>query len=89
MKFFSLSAIIAVASAISVKGLYKEDGSDMPKRQYAMIKNMADDLGVPLVPELLQLKTNEEISGAIVEMALAMGKSEKEISAALGADGKD
>ena len=54
-----------------------------------MIKNMAGDLGVPLTPELMQLRSNEEISSAIVEMALSMGKSEEEVSAALGADGKD
>ena len=50
---------------------------------------MAGDLGVPLTPELMQLRSNEEISSAIVEMALNMGKSEEEVSAALGADGKD
>ena len=61
----------------------------MPRRQFAMIKNMAGDLGVPLTPELMQLRSNEEISAAIVEMALGMGKSEEEVSAALGADGKD
>ena len=68
---------------------FEEDGSDMPRAQYTMVKNMASDLGVPLTPELMQLTSNEEISAKIVEIALGMGKSEEEISAALGADGKD
>ena len=87
MKFFSLAALVAVASGLKVK--FEEDGSDMPRRQFAMIKNMAGDLGVPLTPELMQLRSNEEISAKIVEIALSMGKSEEEVSAALGADGKD
>ena len=89
MKLFALSAIIAVASGLQIKNKFDLDGSDMPRRQFAMIKNMAGDLGVPLTPELMQLRSNEEISAAIVEMALSMGKSEEEVSAALGADGKD
>ena len=54
-----------------------------------MVKNMAFDLGVPLTPELMQLRSNEEISGKIIEIAMGMGKTEEEIGAALGADGKD
>ena len=50
---------------------------------------MASDLGVPLTGELMALSSNEEISNKIVEIALGMGKTEDEIAAALGADGKD
>ena len=49
------------------------------------IKDMAKKLGVPFMPELMQLGNNEEISGKLVEMAVEMGKSESEIAAALGA----
>ena len=68
---------------------FEADGSDMSRAQYTMVKNMASDLGVPLTPELMQLRSNEEISNKIIEMAMEMGKSEEEIGAALGADGKD
>ena len=44
---------------------------------------MAQKLGVPMTPELLQLGSNEAISGALVELALNAGKSEDEISEAL------
>ena len=89
MKLFALVALIAGTGSLQIKNQFDLDGSDMPRRQFAMIKNMAGDLGVPLTPELMQLRSNEEISAAIVEMALSMGKSEEEVSAALGADGKD
>ena len=89
MKLFALVALIAGTGGLQIKNQFDLDGSDMPRRQFAMIKNMAGDLGVPLTPELMQLRSNEEISAAIVEMALSMGKSEEEVSAALGADGKD
>lgn len=39
-----------------------------------------------MTPELMQLGTNEAISNALVEIAVGMGKSETEISNALGAE---
>ena len=45
---------------------------------------MAQKLGIPMTPELMQLGTNEAISNALVEIAVGMGKSEDEIAAALG-----
>jgi hypothetical protein len=39
-----------------------------------------------MTPELMQLGNNEAISNALVEIAVGMGKSETEISQALGAD---
>ena len=44
---------------------------------------MAQKLGIPMTPELMQLGTNEAISNALVEIAVGMGKSEQEISASL------
>ena len=85
MKFFALFALLASVNAIR----FAVDGSDMRPAQFKMVSNMAADLGVELTPELMQLKSNEEISNKIIEMAMEAGKTEEEISAALGADGKD
>lgn len=50
------------------------------------VTGMAQKLGIPMTPELMQLGTNEAISNALVEIAVGMGKTEQEISAALGAE---
>ena len=50
------------------------------------VKEMAQKLGIPMTPELMQLGSNEAISNALVEIAVGMGKSEEEISSALGAE---
>lgn len=50
------------------------------------VTDMAKKLGIPMTPELMQLGNNEAISNALVEIAVGMGKSETEISAALGSD---
>ena len=47
------------------------------------VSGMAQKLGIPMTPELMQLGTNEAISNALVEIAVGMGKTEQEISAAL------
>jgi hypothetical protein len=47
------------------------------------VEGMAKKLGIPMTPELMQLGTNEAISNALVEIAVGMGKTETEISAAL------
>lgn len=50
------------------------------------VTEMANKLGIPMTPELMNLGSNEAISNALVEIAVGMGKSETEISAALGAE---
>ena len=50
------------------------------------VTDMANKLGIPMTPELMQLGSNEAISNALVEIAVGMGKSEEEISKALGAE---
>ena len=50
------------------------------------VTEMAKKLGIPMTPELMQLGNNEAISNALVEIAVGMGKSEAEISNALGAE---
>jgi len=47
---------------------------------------MGRKLGFEVPEEILALGDNEAISGAIVELAVGMGKSETEIAVALGAD---
>ena len=47
------------------------------------VTKMAEKLGIPMTPELMNLGTNEAISNALVEIAVGMGKTEAEISAAL------
>jgi|TARA_B110001450_G_C17234773_1_gene325023 hypothetical protein len=47
---------------------------------------MAKKLDIEFTPELMKLGSNENISNALVEIAVNNGKSEAEISAALGAD---
>ena len=56
------------------------------KPKEGKIKELAAKLGVEFTPELMQLGTNEAISNALVEIAVGMGKSEDEISKALGAE---
>merc|ERR1712167_293581 len=50
------------------------------------VTDMAQKLGIPMTPELMQLGNNEAISNALVEIAVGMGKSETEIANALGAE---
>jgi hypothetical protein len=50
------------------------------------VSAMAQKLGIPMTPELMQLGNNEAISNALVEIAVGMGKNEDEISKALGAE---
>jgi hypothetical protein len=47
------------------------------------VTGMAQKLGIPMTPELMQLGSNEAISNALVEIAVGMGKSEEEIGHAL------
>jgi hypothetical protein len=56
------------------------------KPNFDKIKEMANNLGVEVTPDIMQLGDNEAISNALVEIAVANGKSEDEIASALGAD---
>lgn len=47
------------------------------------VTSMAQKLGIPMTPELMQLGSNEAISNALVEIAVGMGKTEEEIGKAL------
>ena len=44
---------------------------------------MAHKLGIPFTPDLVALGTNAAISNALIEKAVAAGKTEAEIDAAM------
>ena len=48
------------------------------------VQDMAKGLGIEITPDIMQLGSNEAISNALVEIAVANGKSEDEIAKALG-----
>ena len=54
------------------------------KPNFGKIKELGQKLGVEVTPEIMQLGDNNAISNALVEIAVAQGKSEAEITAALG-----
>jgi hypothetical protein len=47
------------------------------------VKEMAAKLGVPMTKDLLGLGSNEAISSALIDKAVAAGKSEEQINAAM------
>ena len=47
-------------------------------------KALADKLDIELTPELLGLGSNEAISNALIEIAMGMGKTEDDITKAMG-----
>ena len=65
------------------QSLKRISGAFAAKPKEDKVAEMAKKLGIPMTPELMQLGSNEAISNALVEIAVGMGKSEEEISAAL------
>lgn len=49
------------------------------------VKEMAHKLGIPFTADLVALGTNAAISNALIEKAVAAGKTEQEIDAAMSA----
>ena len=47
------------------------------------VKEMAHKLGIPFTADLVALGTNAAISNALIEKAVAAGKTEQEIDAAM------
>ena len=58
--------------------------SQISEPQIEQFKALAEKLDIELTPELLSLGSNEEISNALIEIALGMGKTETDISTAMG-----
>lgn len=65
------------------QSLHRLTSAFSAKPNMEKVNNMAQKLGIPMTPELMQLGSNEAISNALVEIAVGMGKSEKEIEMAL------
>ena len=78
MKFFAAALLVLSINAITVKQM--EGESD----QAAQMKAFGEKLNIEIPEEVLALEDNAAISQALVETATAAGKSEDEISAALG-----
>lgn len=53
------------------------------KASQEKVKEMASKLGVPFTNDLLALGSNSAISDALIEKAVAAGKSEAQINAAM------
>ena len=49
-----------------------------------MVKDIASKLDIELTPEIMKSGDNAAITNALVEQAVANGKTEDEIAAALG-----
>ena len=73
MKFVA-AALIALASAVRVRDIDMKD----------QVKAFGEKLGIDIPEEVSQLGDNAAISEALVNVATENGKSEDEISAALG-----
>lgn len=53
------------------------------KASQEKVKEMAHKLGIPFTADLVALGTNAAISNALIEKAVAAGKTEAEIDAAM------
>jgi len=53
------------------------------KASQEKVKEMAHKLGIPFTADLVALGTNAAISNALIEKAVAAGKTESEIDAAM------
>jgi len=65
------------------QSLKRISGAFQAKPKQDKVAEMAQKLGIPMTPELMQLGNNEAISNALVEIAVGMGKTEAEISASI------
>ena len=57
--------------------------ADDAKASMDKVKEMAQKLGVPFTGDLMALGSNSAISDALIEKAVAAGKSEAQINAAM------
>jgi len=67
------SADLSASSATNVETKASQD----------KVKEMAHKLGIPFTADLVALGTNAAISSALIEKAVAAGKTESEIDAAM------
>ena len=79
MKF---NVLVIAALFASVEAVRLNAKTHAPPDE-AKITQLAEQLGIPMTPEIMQMGDNEAISGALVEIAIGMGKTPEEISAAV------
>lgn len=70
----------AATPAASLAAPAKEEKASQEK-----VKEMAQKLGIPFTPDLIALGSNSAISDALIEKAVAAGKSEAQINEAMSA----
>ena len=69
---------IAVAQVAAEVNLQADNKASQEK-----VKEMAHKLGIPFTNDLINLGSNSAISDALIEKAVAAGKSEAQINAAM------
>jgi len=69
---------LAQADSVSMSATSAETKASQDK-----VKEMAHKLGIPFTADLVALGTNAAISNALIEKAVAAGKTEAEIDAAM------
>jgi len=73
----------AAAAVIAPPATVASTASTDVKASQDKVKEMAQKLGVPFTNDLLGLGSNSAISDALIEKAVAAGKSEAQINAAM------
>lgn len=80
-------AVPVAAPAMSIAqqdtAVVSPNASAESKASQEKVKEMAHKLGIPFTADLVALGTNAAISNALIEKAVAAGKSEAEIDAAM------
>ena len=76
MKFYALLAVVAAVQAIRIR---ESDSTDPQEK----LVEVAKRLDVELTPEMLTQQSTEEATAAVVEAALAAGKTEDDVEAAI------
>jgi hypothetical protein len=73
----------AAAAVVAPPATVATTASTDVKASQDKVKEMAQKLGVPFTNDLLGLGSNSAISDALIEKAVAAGKSEAQINAAM------
>lgn len=66
------------------ESLHRIGNAFKPRPKEDMVKDIADKLDIALTAEMMKSGDNAAITNAIVEQAVANGKTEEEITLALG-----
>lgn len=77
-------APVAVAAPVApVQSIAQTASSVEAKASMDKVKEMAGKLGVPFTSDLMALGSNSAISDSLIEKAVAAGKTETQINAAM------